>query len=92
MKRRQPTAKDRCTKCGGSGKVDRGNGSTRPCDCTAGLIEQHRRKSLRAERAAAKDRGISGKWEDCPQCGNRSARHIATGICFGACKAKGATA
>lgn len=36
-----------CTKCGGSGKVDRGNGSTKPCDCTAGLIERLRRRAAR---------------------------------------------
>lgn len=36
-----------CPLCAGSGKVDRGNGSTKPCVCVAGLIEQHRRKGLR---------------------------------------------
>jgi hypothetical protein len=44
----------RCSKCGGTGKVDRGNGSTKPCDCTAGLIERARRRALRnAKRAEA---------------------------------------
>ena len=29
-----------CSKCGGSGKLDRGNGSTKPCgECIDGLIE-----------------------------------------------------
>lgn len=38
-----------CRTCGGSGKVDRGNGATKPCNCTAGLIERARRRSLRAK-------------------------------------------
>jgi hypothetical protein len=37
-----------CPTCHGSGKVDRGNGTTKPCDCTAGLIERARRKSKAA--------------------------------------------
>jgi hypothetical protein len=33
--------------CAGSGKVDRGNGTTKPCDCVAGLIERMRRRTAR---------------------------------------------
>lgn len=44
-----------CKLCQGSGKVDRGNGSTKPCICVAGLIERHRRKSL----ATGKQKGTS---------------------------------
>jgi hypothetical protein len=40
-----PEKKGFCKLCHGSGKVDRGNGSTRPCTCVAGLLESHRRKS-----------------------------------------------
>ena len=39
----------RCVRCHGTGKVDRGNGTTKPCDCTAGLIERARRRSSRAK-------------------------------------------
>ena len=46
-----PTAKPGyCRLCAGSGKLDRGNGATKPCDCEAGLIERARRRSLRARR------------------------------------------
>jgi hypothetical protein len=38
---------DYCARCHGSGKVDRGNGSTKPCDCAAGLAERARRKARR---------------------------------------------
>jgi hypothetical protein len=43
-----------CSICGGSGKRDRGNGSTKPCDCAAGLIERARRRSLRDAGRRAK--------------------------------------
>jgi hypothetical protein len=43
-----------CAKCRGTGKVDRGNGSTKPCDCVAGHIEFFRRKAVAAARKAAK--------------------------------------
>jgi hypothetical protein len=39
-----------CKSCGGSGKVDRGNGTTKPCDCVAGLIENFRRRQRREAR------------------------------------------
>lgn len=42
-----------CQLCHGSGKVDRGNGSTKPCTCVAGLIERNRRKRPRAKGAGA---------------------------------------
>ena len=48
--------KEYCPKCGGTGKVDRGNGSTKPCDCHAGLIERARRKVLKALADVAKAR------------------------------------
>lgn len=37
----------KCPRCRGTGKIDRGNGSTKPCDCVAGLIERARRKTAR---------------------------------------------
>jgi len=49
-----------CAKCGGSGKLDRGNGTTKLCDCVAGLIERARRRSLRdALRVSRKKGGVS---------------------------------
>lgn len=42
-----------CTVCRGTGKVDRGNGSTKPCTCVAGLIESNRRKEARKNRGAS---------------------------------------
>jgi hypothetical protein len=52
-----------CKLCAGSGKVDTGNGSTKPCVCVAGLIERHRRKLLAQARrlpdAAGKQKGAS---------------------------------
>ena len=35
-----------CLKCKGTGKVDRGNGSTKACDCAAGIAERARRAGL----------------------------------------------
>lgn len=43
-----------CAKCAGTGKIDRGNGSTKPCDCAAGLIEGTRRKDTRATKRKAR--------------------------------------
>jgi hypothetical protein len=40
------SARSGCLKCHGAGIVDRGNGSTKPCDCTAGSIEAGRRRFL----------------------------------------------
>lgn len=39
--------KDYCKLCSGSGKVDRGNGTTKPCICVAGLIEAQRRRAAK---------------------------------------------
>jgi hypothetical protein len=36
-----------CRSCGGTGKADRGNGSTKPCYCDAGIAESARRRALR---------------------------------------------
>jgi hypothetical protein len=48
-----------CPRCGGSGKVDRGNGTTKPCDCVAGLIERARRRTIKASRKGENERPLS---------------------------------
>jgi hypothetical protein len=42
---RQPRRK--CANCGDTGKVDRGNGTTKPCDCAVGVKERERRAQLK---------------------------------------------
>lgn len=36
-----------CVACRNTGKLDRGNGTTKPCDCAAGLRERLRRREAR---------------------------------------------
>ena len=43
---------------------------------------------IKALNAAKKDISVAGKWGDCPKCHNRSALHLATEICLGACTDK----
>jgi hypothetical protein len=36
-----------CTLCSDAGKIDRGNGTTKPCTCTTGQAEAARRRAKR---------------------------------------------
>jgi len=36
-----------CDRCHDAGKLDRGNGTTKPCDCAAGQAEAARRRRQR---------------------------------------------
>ena len=40
------SVKPYCPKCAGTGKLDRGNGTTKPCECVCGRIERARRIKL----------------------------------------------
>jgi DnaJ-class molecular chaperone len=44
------SVKPYCPKCAGTGKLDRGNGTTKPCQCGSGLIERARRRTLADDR------------------------------------------
>lgn len=41
----RPDSIGHCKTCSGTGKVDRGNGTTKPCECVAGQAERARRKN-----------------------------------------------
>jgi len=45
-----------CQTCGGTGKVDRGNGTTKPCHCAAGIREAARIRELRRAREVQRAR------------------------------------
>jgi DnaJ-class molecular chaperone len=54
MSRAGGTGPHTCPQCHGTGKIDRGNGTTKPCDCPAGLLERLRRKALAAAKRGAR--------------------------------------